>query len=74
MVAPIGQITPAITAGLQRAYEAAWGIPELADALGLNRTGVWRWKRVPVERCAEIERLYGVPRAALRPDIFGEGE
>ncbi len=70
---PIGEITPAIEAGLRRAYEAAGGIPALADALGINRTGVWRWKRVPAERVGQIERLYGVPRAILRPDLFGEG-
>jgi DNA-binding transcriptional regulator YdaS (Cro superfamily) len=59
-------------AGVRLAVEAAGGVPQLAAALGLNRTGVWRWKRVPVERAAEIEKLYGVPRAVLRPDIWGE--
>ncbi len=63
----------AMDEGMRLAVEAAGGIPHLAAALGINRVGVWRWKKVPAERCAEIERLYGVPRAILRPDIFGEG-
>lgn len=58
-------------AGLRAAVEAAGGIPQLADALGLNRSGVWRWNRVPPRRAPRIEELYGVRREILRPDIFG---
>ncbi len=68
------EITPEMVAGLQRAIGAAGNRAWLARGLGLDGSAVWRWKKVPAERCAEIERLYGVPRAILRPDIFGEGE
>lgn len=47
-------------------------IPALADELGLNKTSVWRWneKRVPIERLIEVERVTGIRRELLRPDIF----
>lgn len=47
-------------------------IPALADRLGLNKTSVWRWneKRVPIDRVAEVERVTGIPREHLRPDVF----
>lgn len=61
-----------VAAGLRLAIEAAGGIPRLADALGIHRTGLWRWKRVPADHVRTIERLYGVPRAVQRPDLFCE--
>ena len=72
---PIGSavtITPEMAAGLARVVEAAGGRGKLARELGLDRAGVWRWKRVPAEHCGLIEKLYGVPLAAQRPDRFGE--
>lgn len=60
--------------GVERAAKAAGSYTRLAQALGRNPAGVFRWKRVPAECCREIERIYGVPRSALRPDIFSEGE
>jgi DNA-binding transcriptional regulator YdaS (Cro superfamily) len=49
------------------------GFAELAGHLGLSRQAVYKWldAGVPVERCSDIERLTGVPRSLLRPDIFG---
>jgi DNA-binding transcriptional regulator YdaS (Cro superfamily) len=63
---------PAIEAGLQAAIEAAGNRHALARGIGADPGGVHRWKRVPAERVAEIEEVYGVPRAVLRPDLFGE--
>lgn len=42
--------------------------------LGLSQTAVWKWfqssKRLPAEYVLEAERLYGVSRHELRPDIY----
>lgn len=32
----------------------------------------WQRGRVTAERAVEIERITGIPRASLRPDIFAE--
>ncbi len=50
----------------------AGGVVALSRALGLSRSAVSQWKTVPVLRVVEVERLTGIPRAELRPDVFGE--
>ncbi|MCE7026400.1 YdaS family helix-turn-helix protein [Jiella avicenniae] len=41
---------------------------------GVHKTTVRRWEldRAPADRVIEIERLTGLSRQVLRPDIFGE--
>lgn len=48
---------------------------DLARAIGVHRSTVTRWAkgwRVPALRAIEIERATGIPRADIRPDIFGQ--
>lgn len=47
---------------------------KLARELGLTRAAICFWKRVPVYRVREVEKLTGIPREELRPDIFGKEE
>ena len=42
----------------------------LAEALRVTPQAVSQWRRVPLLRCAEVERLTGIPRHELRPDFF----
>jgi hypothetical protein len=42
---------------------------KVARELGLTRAAVLKWKKVPGERLVEIERITGIPRYLLRPDI-----
>lgn len=46
----------------------------LGRALGLSSTAVWKWfqstKRLPAEHVLNAERIYGVSRHDLRPDIY----
>lgn len=44
---------------------------KLAEELGISPSAISMWKRVPVDRVSDIERLTGIPRQDLRPDIFG---
>lgn len=46
------------------------GIVKLSEALGLSRGAVSQWTRVPAERVLEVERVTGIPREILRPDIY----
>lgn len=46
-----------------------------AEMFGVDRTTIIRWEKgeppVPVKRLEEIEKLTGISRHELRPDIFG---
>ena len=53
------------------AAQKVGGMAQLAANLGIARQAIYQWTRVPVDRVVEIERLTGIPRATLRPDIFG---
>ncbi|CDP50684.1 hypothetical protein [Devosia sp. DBB001] len=47
------------------------GLVALATELGIKHQALYSWKRVPADRVLEIERITGVSRHELRPDVFG---
>lgn len=57
--------------GLDAAKESAGGPVELARKMGgISSQAISQWKRVPAERVLEVERVTGVARHVLRPDIY----
>lgn len=58
---------------LQEAIERAGGHNRLAQKLGLSRQAIGRWRgRVPAHHARAVERVTGVSRFRLRPDVFGD--
>jgi DNA-binding transcriptional regulator YdaS (Cro superfamily) len=55
---------------LERAKSAVGGDAALAKMLGIKPQAVQQWKRAPVGRVLNIERITGVSRHLLRPDIY----
>lgn len=55
---------------LSLAIDAAGGIKAVASALGISRQAVEQWKICPHNRALQLERLTGVPRHLLRPDLY----
>lgn len=57
----------------QEAVEAAGGSAVIARELGISLAAITHWKRrgVPADRALTVERLSGVSRHKLRPDVFG---
>lgn len=49
-------------------------LSQFAERVGVSRSYACQWetgaRRVPAERAVEIERLTGIPREQLRPDLF----
>lgn len=43
---------------------------ELAASLGVSPSAISQWHRVPAERALDIERITGIPRHDLRPDLY----
>lgn len=56
---------------LNEAIVAAGGNSKLAAALGISSQAVSNWNNCPAERVLDVERLTGVSRYRLRPDVFG---
>jgi DNA-binding transcriptional regulator YdaS (Cro superfamily) len=50
-------------------------LEEAAKLLGISPQQMWRYengeRQVSPTRAAEIEAITGIPRAVLRPDVFG---
>lgn len=51
--------------------DKAGGATKLGRALGISHQAILKWPKVPATRVLEVERLTGVSRHALRPDVFG---
>lgn len=43
---------------------------EVAKGLGLSRAAISLWERVPAELVVDVERLSGIQRERLRPDLY----
>lgn len=48
------------------------GIAALARALGVSRQTAWTWfhRQIPAKHVHGVERITGIPRSELRPDLF----
>ncbi len=55
---------------LMHAAQKVGGMTQLAAKLGGARQALYQWTRIPADRVVEIERLTGVPRRELRPDLY----
>lgn len=55
---------------VKEAAEKAGGIVALARELGIKHTAMYSWTRIPAERVVDIERVTGIPRQRLRPDLY----
>lgn len=45
-------------------------LSELARSLGISKSAVSMWKRVPADKAVAVERITGIHRHTLRPDVF----
>jgi DNA-binding transcriptional regulator YdaS (Cro superfamily) len=48
----------------------AFGVSRLATELGVTHGAVSQWRRIPAERVLDVERITGVGREELRPDLY----
>jgi DNA-binding transcriptional regulator YdaS (Cro superfamily) len=56
---------------VNRVIKAAGGVNALAQGLGISPPAISFWDRgVPVRRVIAVERLTGISRYELRPDIY----
>jgi DNA-binding transcriptional regulator YdaS (Cro superfamily) len=62
-----------MTKGLQLAIERAGTQRRLAQLLGISPQAVQQWSHVPYRHIIMIEKVTGVPREQLRPDLYRRG-
>lgn len=55
---------------LRRAIKSAGGLAGLARPLGITEQAVSQWDEVPPLRVLAVEKISGVPRHELRPDLY----
>ena len=55
---------------IQAVIEKAGGWRPLARKLGIKAQSIQNWKKVPAERVLDLEKITGIPRWKLRPDIY----
>jgi DNA-binding transcriptional regulator YdaS (Cro superfamily) len=70
MDAPTGPARGLDVPVIYRAACAAGGLRELARRLGITPTAIRKWYRVPDDRIIAIEKVTGIPREKLRPDLY----
>lgn len=55
---------------LLRAIDKAGGLTKLASGLGISKQAVLQWDEVPPLRVLAVEKITGVSRSELRPDLY----
>lgn len=58
-------------ARLERLFKATATMTNLAVKLGITPQTVSGWSDIPPEHCLAIEKITGISRHELRPDIYG---
>jgi len=56
-----------------RIIDSYGGAAALARRMDISRNAIWQWRkkdRVPAERVLDLEKLTGVSRHEIRPDIY----
>lgn len=61
-----------VDSALKKAIEAAGGSVALSGLMGnrITRQAIEQWKRCPPHWTLELEKLTGVSRHELRPDLY----
>ena len=63
---------PGMEDACEKAKRKLGSLKALAEALGdITQQAVGQWARVPAERVRDVERITGISRYELRPDVFG---
>lgn len=60
----------AIAAARRLSSRKSHGVSELARLIGLQPQAVSQWTEVPPMRVLDVEKVTGIPRGVLRPDLY----
>lgn len=57
---------------VEQAAEKVGGLSKLAAELGIKHQAFYSWRQVPPARVLDLERITGISRHDIRPDIYGK--
>ncbi len=55
---------------IARVFSATRTAQDLAKQIGVTPSALSQWDKVPHLRVLEVERVTGIPRHELRPDLY----
>ena len=55
---------------VSRAASKVGSFSELARRLGIRRNAFYRWRQVPANRVIPLEKISGISRHDIRPDLY----
>ncbi len=58
------------TIGLIKIRKQRGLMTRIAAAMNVSVPAISKWHRVPAERVLTVERITGIPRGELRPDLY----
>ena len=70
MMLIIAYHSPMLHPILKRATDLVGGPTKLARLIGIQQPSLYSWRLIPANRVIAIERVTGIPRHELRPDIY----
>lgn len=50
------------------------GLAELGRLMGISRNAFYRWREVPPKRVLQLEKISGISRHEMRPDLYPPDE
>lgn len=59
---------------VQKAAARVGSLSELARRLGIKHPALYKWREVPPKRVLALEKISGIPRHEIRPDLYPEKE
>ena len=59
-----------IDSGLAKAIQAAGSAVRLARKLDISHQAVMQWRTIPAHQIVAVERVTGIPREELRPELY----
>ena len=60
---------------IQQIFDGERGLRiKVARALGVTHGAISQWRHVPATRVLAVEKITGIPRHRLRPDLYPPGD
>ncbi|MBX2989481.1 MAG: hypothetical protein KF802_16450 [Bdellovibrionaceae bacterium] len=59
-----------LAAPVRRCVEAAGGFKPFCKGVNRTRQAVYGWKKIPADLVVKAEKITGIPREKIRPDLY----